>query len=157
MGARPRTSRDFKLLCADVEASKSWHAEFVKPAYRGRQFLDLKGPKGQVLLPSTHKGGPWMSGAGSNVSTFSRFCRCITGHAPIGEYRQRFNIDGPIHCGCRHGLLQTRDHVVSSCRLVVRPKRKWKPGTVLGLCDYLEVNPGMMAFTLYPRLLWDPG
>jgi hypothetical protein len=51
------------------------------------------------------------------LDTFLRLCRCITGHAPLGAYCQRFNISGNVHCPCRvrHGVLETRSHALHSC------------------------------------------
>jgi hypothetical protein len=158
VGSRPRTSRDFLLLASDKKASSDWHAGFSSPAYRGRQFLDLVGPGGKHILPSTHKGGPWLSGMEEeSVTTFSRLCRGITGHAPIGEYRRRFNIDGPIHCDCSHGVVQTRDHLQGACRLVERPYRHKKPRSVSEFYATLGLNVGLYAFSHTPRLMWDPG
>jgi hypothetical protein len=158
VGSRPRTSRDFLLLASDKRASSDWHAGFSSPAYRGKQFLDLVGPGGKRILPSTHKGGPWLSGMEEeSVTTFSRLCRGITGHAPIGEYRRRFNIDGPIHCTCSHSVVQTRDHLQGACRMVVRPYRHKKPRSVSEFYATLGLNVWLYAFTHTPRLLWDPG
>jgi hypothetical protein len=97
MGRRPWTSHDILHQRADVEASKDWCELFKDPSYRGHSFLDLLNSKDKPIQPSTHKGGPWLSDSRVGTSTFSRLCRCITGHAPLGAYRQCFNISGGIH------------------------------------------------------------
>jgi hypothetical protein len=109
VGRRPQTSRDFLRQCADIEASKDWCELFKDPSYCRHSFLDLKNSKDKPIQPSTRKGGPWLSDSQVGTSTFSRLCRCITGHTPLGAYRQHFNISGGIHCSChvRHGILET--------------------------------------------------
>ena len=41
--------------------------------------------------------------------------RCILGHAPIGEYFLRFNIDEPTKCPCGCAPIQTRRHILNNC------------------------------------------
>ena len=67
---------------------------FQSTRYRGTAFLGLKGPKGKPVVPTTTKGGPWLPAAGESNSAVARFCRGITGHTPIGEYRACFHLPG---------------------------------------------------------------
>jgi hypothetical protein len=158
VGRHPRTSRDFLRQRADIEASKDWCELFKDPSYRGHSFLDLLNSKDKPIQPSTRKGGPWLSESQVGPSTFLRLCRCITGHAPLGAYRQRFNIGGGIHCPCcvGHGILETRSHALHSYS-------RWKH---LGLHSLLDTVPTLTKFVqsnaafcviVHSRLVWDPG
>jgi hypothetical protein len=159
VGRRPRTSRDFMLQRFDVEATKAWHERFKDPSYRGHSFLDLKGSKGRPLQPSTRKGGPWMFESAFGTAAFSRLCRCITGHAPLGEYRLRFKLHGVVRCLCQRGLygpLETRGHALYACRLRTRPNPVTALDTIPSLSKFIEVNPSFCAFAP-STVAWDPG
>jgi len=160
VGRRPRTSYSFELQRADVEAMHDWQDEFRYPSYRGHNFLDLKGPKGKLVLPSTVKGGPWLSGSGlgDNTAAFSRFSRCVTGHAPLGAYRQRFNLGGDIHCPCKvgYGILETRDHSLYSCPRWVHANPRSKLDTCAAVGNFVTTNVAFCAFAV-SRRVWDPG
>ncbi|KAF8223056.1 hypothetical protein L208DRAFT_1319087 [Tricholoma matsutake] len=88
MGRCPRMSLDYLKAQVDKGVKKDWHAQFVRPAYCGWHFLHLNGVRGKPVLPSTHKGGPWLKVMGTSTTTTSRLTRLLTGHAPLGEYRQ---------------------------------------------------------------------
>jgi hypothetical protein len=159
VGRRPRTSRDFMLQHFDVEATKAWHERFKDPSYRGHSFLDLKGSKGRPLQPSTRKGGPWMFESAFGTAAFSRLCRCITGHAPLGEYRLRFKLHGVVQCLCQHGLygpLETRGHALYACCLRTQPNPVTALDTIPMLSEFIEVNPSFCAFAP-STVAWDPG
>ena len=96
-----------------------WHTVFEQVSYRGRQFLDLKGPRDKPLKPMTHKGGPWLSKMAGSITTFACSCQGITGHTPIGEFCHCFHLDGPVKCRCRwwNPVLQMRNHVLWVCPL----------------------------------------
>ena len=54
--------------------------------------------------------------SGNNIETISRMTRAITGHAPTGEYRQRFHNALPTHCNhCGQDVEHTRHHVLFQC------------------------------------------
>jgi hypothetical protein len=158
VGRRPRTSHDFLHQRADVEASKDWCELFKDPSYCGHSFLDLKNSKDKPIQPSTRKGGPWLSDSRVGTSTFSRLCRCITGHAPLGVYRQRFNISGGIHCPCRigHGILETRSHALHSCPRWKHSNPHSSLDTVPTLTKFVQSNAAFCAI-VHSRLVWDPG
>jgi hypothetical protein len=119
-------------------------------------FLDLKGSKGKPVLPTTRKGGPFLSES-SSTRMFARFCRCITGHAPIGEYRSRFNIDGPVNCDCGLGILETRRHILGQCSKATRSRRRKPIDSVGRLNTFLDKNAWAFAFLNTPHIVWDPG
>jgi len=113
---------------------------------RGSHFLDLyEHEKGRAIKPIHIKGGPWIrSKASENNALFARLTRSILGHAPIGEYRQRFHPHLPTSCQCG-AELQTRQHLVMDCPLY---KEEW-PGMVLTFQRYvkwLKKNPKVFAF-----------
>jgi hypothetical protein len=143
---------------ADVAASKDWCELFKDPSYRGHSFLDLLNSKDKPLQPSTRKGGPWLSESRVGPSTFSRLCRCITGHAPLGAYCQRFNISGPVHCSCcvGHGILETRSHALHSCPRWKHPGLHSLLDTVPTLTKFVQTNAAFCAI-VRPRLAWNPG
>jgi hypothetical protein len=157
-GPRPRTSQDFKLALLNKEALHEWHSLFKQGSYRGKWFLDLNGPKDKPLKPMTHKGGPWLRHLGHTCPGFARSCRGITGHAPIGEFRQRFHLDGDIYCRCmwwrQTPVLQTRDHLLRVCSLVEREHARQAPVSIEDWYHLLVVNTMLFAF---PPREWDPG
>jgi hypothetical protein len=130
VGRRPRTSRDFLRQRADVAASKDWCELFKDPSYRGHSFLDLLNSKDKPLQPSTRKGGPWLSESRVGPSTFSRLCRCITGHAPLGAYRQRFQHQWahPLLVSCRAWHLGDK----VPCSALVSPVETPGPPLIVG-------------------------
>ncbi len=72
----------------------------------------------------------------------ARMTRAILGHAPIGEYFARFNIDEPHGCSCDPAVLQTRDHLLYHCprrQDWVPHDRRWLLPT---LVKYLKLIPG---------------
>jgi hypothetical protein len=98
-----------------------------------------------------------MSVLGTELTSFTRLCHGIMCHAPIGEYRTKFNIDGPIHCDCLYFLCQTRDHLVHVCRNVTRPHQHQGVGYLTSFVGLLGANPVLFAFTASICLAWDPG
>jgi hypothetical protein len=158
VGRRPQTSCNFLLHHADIEALKGWCKLFKDPSYCGHSFLDLKNSKDKPIQPSTCKGGPWLSDSHVGTSTFSRLCRCITGHVPLGPYRQRFNISGGIHCPCRvsHGILETRSHALHLCPHWKHTNPLLPLDTVPTLTKFVQLNVAFCAI-VHSRLVWDPG
>jgi hypothetical protein len=52
----------------------------------------------------------------NNISTVSRLTRILSGHAPTGEYRERFFPDKATHCHhCGHGTFHSRHHILIEC------------------------------------------
>jgi hypothetical protein len=119
-GARPCYSLDFLKTASDESALKDWHRLFENPRYKGAAFPDFMGPRKKPTLPTTAKGGQWLPAIGESISLMAHFCRGATGHAPIGEFRSRFNLPGTTHCQCMFhptGIckLQMRDHLLCVC------------------------------------------
>ena len=154
VGRHPRTSLDYLKNQVEKAVCKDWHTRFSDPAYRGWHFYQLKGVGGKPVLPSTHKGGPWLKAMGGNTTLTSRTTRMITGHAPIGEYRQRLSLDGEYQCWCRGPEIQTRDHLLRVCPKVDRKETRASPDSVEGFTEFLDNNPALGSFN---SLAWDPG
>ncbi|TFK16646.1 hypothetical protein FA15DRAFT_741113 [Coprinopsis marcescibilis] len=77
----------------------SWISEFQHTSYWGKHFLQMGDMRDQPLKPSILKGGTWLPfTATESLATTARMVRCILGHAPLGEHRAWFNIDGEIQC-----------------------------------------------------------
>jgi len=156
VGIQPRTLLDYLRQQLDVASESAWHRSFADSAYRGRNFLDLKGSKGKPVLPTTRKGGPFLS-EGSSTRMFARFCRCVTGHAPIGEYCSRFNIDRPVNCDCGFGVLETRRHILGQCSKATWSRRRSPIDSVGRVNTFLDKNVWAFAFLDTPHIVWDPG
>ncbi len=117
-GTRPVMSLDSVRSWATEEVNATWrHLFFRDPTYRGQQFLQLLDTKGNLIKPSYLAGGSWLSQVKRTdpPSLTARMTRAILGHAPIGEYFRRFNIDESHGCSCDGAPLQTRDHVLYQC------------------------------------------
>ena len=116
--------------------------------------MSLKGPKGKPLMPSTRKDGPWLRTLGPDNSLVARAGRGITGHAPTGEYCQRFNIPGQIECSCYHASVLSMEHILRLCPWYWREHWRQAPDDIEGYLEFLRRNP--MAVSFPPRE-WDPG
>ncbi|KAF8224223.1 hypothetical protein L208DRAFT_1513030 [Tricholoma matsutake] len=127
---------------------------FLEPSYRRWHFLQLKGVGGNPVLPSTHKGGPWLKVMGNSTTGTSHATRMITSHAPIGEYHHCFSLDGEYQCWCLSPEIQTRDHILRVCHNVDCKDTHASPDTVEGFYEFLDNNPALGSFT---PLAWDPG
>jgi hypothetical protein len=158
VGRRPRTSRDFCGSVQTLPPRRTGVSCSRTPHTADTASWTLLNSKDKPLQPSTRKGGPWLSESRVGPSTFSRLCRCITGHAPLGAYRQRFNISGPIHCSCRvgHGILETRSHALHSCPRWKHPGLHSLLDNVPTLTKFVQANAAFCAI-VRPRLAWDPG
>jgi len=92
-----------------------WQTYFAKSLTKGHYFLKFKDEKEKVIEPTYAKGGSWLPVIGFTNSLCARFTRMTTGHAPIGEYRQRFFPHLPTSCPCGKAEVQTREHIVMEC------------------------------------------
>ncbi|KAF8220917.1 hypothetical protein L208DRAFT_1536816 [Tricholoma matsutake] len=154
VGRHPRTSLDYLRNQIEKVVCKDWHIWFAEPLYRGWHFLQLKGVRGKPVLPSTHKGGPWLKVMGNSTTDTSCATRMITGHAPIGEYRHCFSLDGEYQCWCFGPEIQTQDHILRVCPAADHKETHASPDTVEGIHEFLDNNPAIGSFT---PLVWDPG
>jgi len=82
---------------------------------RGQLFLNFEDKNQKVIKPTYAKGGSWLPSIGFTNSLCARFTRMTTGHAPIGEYRQRFFPHLPISYLCGKAEVQTQEHIIMEC------------------------------------------
>ncbi|KAI0070773.1 hypothetical protein K474DRAFT_1713049 [Panus rudis PR-1116 ss-1] len=66
---------------------------------------------------------------GASNTKFARLARFIIGHFPHGEYRARFNLDGPRNCACGHPV-ESRSHILFDCPLWIRQPSLRRPRTL---------------------------
>jgi len=145
VGARVRTSVDAVCETADPSALAAWSKLAMQPGYIGQNFFQLERLDGKPLQLTTVKGGPWLMSVGDDIVLTVRLTCCLTGHAPIGKYYSRFNIDESLRCDCSVPL-QTHTHIICACPL---HKRKPLPGQLHGLVGFLKVNHSAFAFALH--------
>jgi hypothetical protein len=139
-----------------VAAIRSGTPGSLSLAFRGSPFWSSKSPRGSLFSPQHTKVGHgcWCWGW---LTSFTRLCRGVTCHAPIGEYHAKFNVDAPIHCDCSYFLHQMRDHLVHVCRNVTRLHQRQGVGYLTSFVGLLGANLGLFAFTINFWLVWDPG
>ena len=112
----------------DEITKESWRRNYWgNPGYRGKQFYELYTvvPNGQrarreavPLLPSLKKEGTWLTAlAGKSNAFVARFTRAVLNHAPIGEYRDRFNLleEGELPLCPECLRRETREHIFNGC------------------------------------------
>jgi len=94
---------------------KSWQQSFKDSKKKGQLFLKFEDDNEKVIKPTYSKGGSWLPYIGISNSICARFTRMMLGHAPIGEYRQRFFPNTPIQCPCGEADVETREHIFMQC------------------------------------------
>jgi len=87
-----KSSWDFskKSKCNDILSI--WKMTFQASDLKGHQFLELYDEDNNSLEPSYSKGSTWLKYFGHSNSLCTRVTRAIVNHAPIGEYRLRFQL-----------------------------------------------------------------
>ena len=158
----PKLCVDCHLLMADSRAEVDWSLLSKDAEYMCSQFFELEGPKGKPLAPSSRKGGPWLRAVGHELTLTSRFMRALTGHAPLGAFRQRFNLgdgDNLCHCGGFRGPhpLETRDHVLRRCAIYTRPHPRHAPRLLEEFITFLRENPSAFSFPPSPTVREEEG
>ncbi|KAK1220447.1 hypothetical protein PQX77_016791 [Marasmius sp. AFHP31] len=140
-GSAPQTSLDYLRKKATDACQDAWVTRFQEAKYKGGQFLELNDLKGKPLQPKYTSGGTWLPHIGRTNSLTSRVIRCVTNHAPVGEYYRRFHIPESEDCRCGRAL-ETRPHVLFRCPQATRTG----PIRYLGdLVKFLDANPGTFA------------
>ena len=90
--------------------------------------------------------------SGNDILTISRMARAITGHAPTGEYRQRFHPSLPTHCNhCGPSTPHTRKHILFDCPKYVSLAASltdWKKNKFNDKSwkDFFQANPSAFTF-----------
>ena len=123
-----------------------WTRLFQHPAYQGRSFLHLE-KSGKRLAPShLNGGGPWLQKMGKSNAHTARMVRAISGHAPIGAYRIRFNLSEEGWCSCTPRRFETRDHVLKFCPACTRSSNPALRSEFVSFLSFLEKNPRTFSF-----------
>ena len=95
---------------------ESWQQSFKDSKKKGQLFLEFEDDNEKVLKPTYSKGGSWLPHIGISNSICARFTCMMLEHAPIGEYRQRFFSNTPIHCPCGEADVEMREHIFMQCK-----------------------------------------
>lgn len=130
---------------------EDWSKLASTKEYIGSHFLPLY-ERGKQITPSHLKGGSWIGKVSSETSITVRLARALTGHAPIGAYRQRFLKERETYlCDCGISK-ETVDHVFRHCPNHVRRERPRRKLALIWVCNFLHDNP--LAFGVFrePRV-----
>jgi len=95
---------------------ESWQKSFKDSKKKGQLFLEFEDDNDKVIKLTYAKGGLWLTYIGISNSVCVRFTHMMLGHAPIGEYWQRFFSNIPVQCPCREADIETREHIFMQCR-----------------------------------------
>jgi len=147
-GRRPATSLDTVRKETTQSALDEWQRQFLLGHARGSQFLDLRALTGGPMLPTYLKGGTWMHAVAQDNALCARVVRCITNHAPTGEYYSRFNIEAHLACPCDDAAPETRAHIFLRCKNTQNLDQF--PRTLESLITFLQANPQTFAFRKEP-------
>jgi len=88
-----------------------WQASFTNSLKKGHYFLNFEDEKQRVIKPTYAKGSSWLPIIGFINSLYAHFTYMTTGHAPIGEYRQRSFPHLSTSCPYGKAEVQTREHI----------------------------------------------
>ena len=93
-----------------------WQKLFKDSKKKGQLFLEFEDNNQRVIKLTYTKGGSWLPHIGSSNSVCARFTRMMLGHAPIGEYQQRFFPNMAIHYLYGEADIETREHIFMQCK-----------------------------------------
>ena len=89
--------------------------------YRGNGLVLKKNDLEKVN--HSFKKTPMLRTLGMDNRHCARVTRVMSNHLPCGEFRTRFNKEGPTDCKCGGGL-DTREHIIYDCPFWLRPNIK---------------------------------
>ena len=95
---------------------KSWQKLFKDSKKKEQLFLKFEDDNEKIIKLTYTKGGSWLSHIGISNSVCAKFTHMMLGHAPIGEYWQRFFSNTPVQCPCGEADVETREHIFMQCR-----------------------------------------
>jgi len=122
-----------------------WQESFTTNPKKGQCFLDFEDENQKIIKPTYAKGSLWLPFIGFTNSLCACFTRMTTGHAPIGEYRQRFFPHLPTNCSCGEAEVQTREHIVMKCD-IYDPSTRPCNIVINSFVHFLVDNPGAFSF-----------
>lgn len=116
--------REHFIQGTKFRAQRWWKARYRSPNYVGHSWLALKRKKKPIqpsIGPSTRR-FIMREMAENDPFMMARITRCLTNHAPTGEYRRRFFPDQPTHCPhCADHVYHTRSYILASCGKYASP------------------------------------
>jgi len=122
-----------------------WQESFTTNPKKCQCFLDFEDENQKVIKPTYAKGGSWLPFIGFTNSLCACFTRMTTGHAPIGEYRQRFFPHLSTNYSCGEAEVQPQEHIVMKCDIYdpsIRPCNI----VINSFVHFLVDNPGAFSF-----------
>lgn len=103
-----------------ARAKKQWTESTLKPKYIGKHYLHTAGSNTSKYTEIKVGKHGFLSKHGEQQNFKSaKLVRFLTGHFPHGEFRSRFNLEGPVNCACGGGV-ETREHILLRCPLWIR-------------------------------------
>ena len=100
------------------DMTRHWQVLSTSHAYKGSGWLPIKRKKRMFKPAIGNKQAKdfFFTMSRNDILTISGMARAITGHAPTGEYRERFHPSLPTHCDhCRPSTPHTRKHILFNC------------------------------------------
>jgi len=122
-----------------------WQELFATSKGKGQSFLEFEDEKQKVIKPTYAKGGSWLPYIGFTNSLCTQFTCMTLGHAPIGEYCQRFFPNLPIGCPCGWATVQTREHIAMQCDWY-SPSSRPRNIVINSFVHFLSDNPAAFSF-----------
>ena len=118
---------------------------FTNSLKKGHYFLNFEDKKQRVIKPTYTKGSSWLPIIGFTNSLCAHFIHMTTGHAPIGEYKQRFFSHLPTSCPCGKAEVQTQEHIIMECN---RHDLSTQPYNIVinSFVHFLADNPEAFSF-----------
>jgi hypothetical protein len=144
-GGNPTISADKARKDAIDRMINGWRDLFQSKKYIGNSFLKLYSAKDTPLVPSHLKGGPWLNKVQESQDLTARLARSITGHAPIGSFRERFFPEERVHCTCGFHT-ETVSHILKDCENHARLEKPKRQLRYTWLVDFLTENVNAFAF-----------
>jgi ribonuclease HI len=131
-----------------------WKSQASMQEYRGWQWLIIKHKRKRFMPSIQNKTNAnfFVLAAKDSISAMARITRCITNHAPTGEYRQRFFPGKPSHCvTCGNKTLLSRKHILFSCpcfSLIAPTIHDWQRSNNndKSLFNFLSRHPESLSF-----------
>jgi len=136
------------LLSKKIECNlslASWQKLFKDSKKKGQLFLKFEDDNEKVIKPTYAKGGSWLTHIGISNSVCARFTHMMLGHAPIGEYWQRFFPNTPVQYPCGEANIETREHIFMQCR---RYDASFRPRDICisSFMEFIVGNPTLFCF-----------
>ena len=153
----------FHTIASHIRHNRSlavteWRKEWQ--TFAGRKELILKKKRKPILPHAWDGNGKQFIKLAGDIVTLSRFTRLVSGHAPTGDYRERFFPAEPRGCTCFQ-TEQTQSHLLVEC-----PKYFKKFSSMISfhlandntakIFKFLKDNPTAFTFEDEPIDIYDP-